>query len=520
MGKTLRRSMAELHTWTGLLLGWLMFAMFTTGTGAYFQHEITRWMEPEIVAPGAAQSTAAAHAADYLKRVASDADWWFVALPDERQVRSEVRWRGGEGDPSPQSRLLDGRGEAVAVRDTRGGYFLYRFHFDLHYLPARWARYLVGIAAMSMLVAILSGVITHKKIFTRFFSLSLRKGLLSWYDAHNMASIFALPFVVMITYTGLVTLAHQYMPFGGLANFSDRSTYFATTFPRPQAAEPSGEGAELASLAEIVGRARATWGGAPVATLEVQHPGDAEALVHVRRDSAATVGTRVPVLSYRGATGEPVGETRRYGGAYATESVLVGVHAGRFAPIALRWLYFLCGVLGIVMIGTGLVQWTARRRKRLPDPERPHFGFRLVERLNISAIAGLGAALAGYFLANRLLPLALPARSDWEVHSFFLAWGAVTLWATVRPARRAWTETLAAAALLFAAIPLVNGLSTDRGLLTSLRTGDWVFAGFDLVMLLLAAAYGTAARISSRGTAAVAERPRAPSGGVPSKAGS
>src|SRR3546814_13473285 len=44
-----RQSMAWLHTWTGLLMGWLLFAMFVTGTAAYFQEEITRWMKPELV---------------------------------------------------------------------------------------------------------------------------------------------------------------------------------------------------------------------------------------------------------------------------------------------------------------------------------------------------------------------------------------------------------------------------------------------------------------------------------------
>ena len=34
MKEGLRQSMAWLHTWTGLLLGWLLFAMFATGTAA------------------------------------------------------------------------------------------------------------------------------------------------------------------------------------------------------------------------------------------------------------------------------------------------------------------------------------------------------------------------------------------------------------------------------------------------------------------------------------------------------
>src|SRR3546814_3592298 len=67
---------------------------------------------------------------------------------------------------------------------------------------------------MFMLVAIVSGVITHKKIFVDFFTFRWGKGQRSWLDAHNALSVFGLPFHLMITYTGLVTLMALYMPWG------------------------------------------------------------------------------------------------------------------------------------------------------------------------------------------------------------------------------------------------------------------------------------------------------------------
>src|SRR5690606_33736672 len=96
-----------------------------------------------------------------------------------------------------------------------------RFHYDLHYINWYWARWLVGIAAMAMLVAILSGIVTHKKILTDFFLLRLGKGQRSWLDAHNASSVLFLPFILMITYTGLVSLATHYMPWGIAANYAD-----------------------------------------------------------------------------------------------------------------------------------------------------------------------------------------------------------------------------------------------------------------------------------------------------------
>src|SRR3546814_1216143 len=87
------------------------------------------------------------------------------------------------------------------------------------------ARWLVGIAAMAMLVAILSGIVTHKKILADFFLLRFGKGQRSWLDAHNASSVLFLPFILMITYTGLVSLATHYMPWGIAANYADEGKF-------------------------------------------------------------------------------------------------------------------------------------------------------------------------------------------------------------------------------------------------------------------------------------------------------
>ena len=64
---------------------------------------------------------------------------------------------------------------------------------------------------------------------------------------------------------------------------------------------------------------------------------------------------------------------------------------------------------------------------------------------------------------------------------------------SARPARNAWLETLSATAIAFASVPVVNALTTDRGLFNSLAAGDSVFAVFDGAMLLIAVGFGWAA---------------------------
>lgn len=491
----LRQSMALLHTWTGLLLGWLLLAMFATGTAAYFQDEITRWMQPEVT--GSADPVSSAEGAlRFLERTAPDAQTWFITVPNSRSATTQVFWQPAEGRGRRRetSAVLDTSGQKITARETRGGAFLYRFHFDLHYMPVIWARYLVGIAAMFMLVAILSGVITHKKIFADFFTLRLGKGQRSWLDAHAVTAVLALPFHLMITFTGLVTLATLYMPWGIDANYASSSTFFDSVFGRAEQVERSGEAVPLAPVGAMMRTASAEWNGAEAGFLSVGNPGDATATVTFTRAPEDAIGSRGETLTFDGATGRPIGEGQGKGAARETESVMIGLHAGRFAEWGLRWLYFLSGLGGTIMVGTGLVLWNAKRRNRLPDPQNPHFGFKLVERLNIAAIAGLGAGIAVYFLANRLLPLDMAQRADWEVHSLFLAWAGITFWALIRPARRAWAETLAVTAVLFLLIPPINAVTTSRGLFASLAAGDWVFAGFDVTMLLIAAGYGYATR--------------------------
>lgn len=508
-----RQSMAWLHTWTGLLLGWLLFAIFVTGTSSYFQEEITAWMTPEIRSVPADGPTRFAAATRWLDREAPGASEWSIYSAGKRAAGLQLYWVNGPDAPAdaPTDARLDGAGRKVEARETRGGEFLYRFHYDLYYINWYWARWIVGIAAMAMLVAIFSGIVTHKKIIADFFLLRLGKGQRSWLDAHNASSVLFLPFILMITYTGLVSLATHYMPWGIVANYSDGQKFLDATFPWPAPAEKAGP-APLAAVAPLVERAERTW-GAGAGSVRILNPGDRTAQIIVSTAPDARLSVRPRSLTFDGVTGKLVSAHNPSGAATATEGTMIGLHAGRFSSGVLRALYFLSGVAGCVMVASGLILWTVKRRAKLADPHRPHFGFRLVEKLNIGAIAGLPLGMAVYFLANRLLPVEVTGRSEREIATFFIAWGAAFVWAAVRPSARAWAEVLALTAAAFALVPIVNALATDRSLIASLAAGDFVFAGFDTTMLLFAAGFGWAAlKASRRSTAPRTSRGERPTG--------
>ena len=522
----IRQTMSDLHIWAGLLVGWLLYAMFLTGTVSYFKDELSQWMRPELAHQAEVPDPAlvAARIAGELQTVAAGSPQWSIGLPDARNNTAGAFWRkpGVEGRRAFQSATFDpATGHKVAARDTGGGEFFYRFHFQFHYMPVLWARWLAGFCAMFMLVAIVSGVITHKKIFIDFFTFRWGKGQRSWLDAHNALSVFGLPFHAMITYTGLVTLMSLYMPWGEQAAFktpAERQQLRAETSAFVQPGKPSGQAATLAPIEDMVRQAQARWGRDNINRVTITHPGDASARVSITRGDEGRASVSPQFLLFEGPTGRLLQAKDSVGPAAETRGVMYALHLGRFGDTVTRWLYFLVSLAGTAMVGTGLVLWTVKRRAKLPDPERPYFGFRLVERLNIAAIAGLSIAMAGMLWANRLLPLGLAQRAEWEVHAFFIVWGATLAWALLRPARRAWIELLWMGAAALALLPVLNALTTDRGLLASLRAGDWIFAGLELTLLALAALHMALAirtarhkpKLRPQRQAAAARRPAAP----------
>jgi uncharacterized iron-regulated membrane protein len=513
-----RQSMAWLHAWSGLLVGWILFAVFLTGTAAYLRPEISYWMRPEIAlaTPGPRDAEVAMAA---MQRMAPGSPSWFITLPDGRDTVTRVYWR----DPQAAGRrfrdaVLDpGTGQPVAARDTTGGEFFYRFHFQLHYVSVLWGRWIVTICTMFMLVAIVSGVITHRRIFADFFTFRPGKGQRSWLDAHNVSAVLALPYHLMITYTGLVIFMVMAMPWGiERAYPTDRAAFNAELSGNPAPRRPAGVAVPLVPVAPLIQQAAEHWQGGRVGRIAVTHPGDAHASIQLTRLDSERLSYSAQSMTFDGGTGALIAASGSGGPAAETRGVMYGLHIGRFAGPLLRALFVLAGLAGTAMVATGCVLWAAKRRQQAERTGGAGFGTRLVEHLNVATIAGMPLAMAAFFIANRLLPLDLPARAEWEIHVFFIAWGACLLHPLLRRGRRAWVEQFAVGAVGFASLPLLDALVTQRHLWASVVAGDWVRAGFTLGLLATAALLAAIAwRLHRRQAAPGRAAPRQPLAATP-----
>ena len=517
----LRQANAWIHTWTGLPLGWLLYAVFLTGTISFFMDEVNVWMKPELhrSVPGSDQAAMAQAGVDTLQRLAPGATTWTLVLPVDRQVAMEASWREPGAAPgragTKRADLDAGTGAPIEARETRGGQFLYRFHFELYGIPRIWGRWIVGIATGLMLVAIISGVITHRKIFSDFFTFRPRKGQRSWLDAHNATAVLALPFHFMITFSGLLLLMALLLPWGIDAAYQGdvrawandrRAMTGAPQVPAPgapgapattgAAAAPAQAAVSLTAMAPLFAEARQRWPDSAVGSISIENPGSERARIELRQETGERLTNRgvLARLVFDGVSGRlieaPVIPAQS--ATNATYNVLTAPHLGRFAGPPMRWLLFFAGLAGTVMVATGLLLWTA---KRLPERRKyghTPWGHRLVEVLNVAAISGLSIATAAYFCLNRLIPVGIERRAEIEINGFFIVWALTLVHAMVRPNRAAWREQLALATILFAALPLLNPLTGGAGLITAIAHSQWPIAGFDLMMLAMAVLHGLA----------------------------
>ena len=138
-----RPSMAWLHSWSGLVIGWLLFAIAITGTAAVFKDEISDWMRPEVT-DRAATVDALTAAFQHLQRTHPHAANWYLYAPDARAHATIASYdvTGADGQPVYKLEAFDPvTGSPDGIRQTLGGEFFYRFHFELQ-LPYPWGRIL------------------------------------------------------------------------------------------------------------------------------------------------------------------------------------------------------------------------------------------------------------------------------------------------------------------------------------------------------------------------------------------
>lgn len=485
MKGSLRQSMTWLHTWSSITAGWILFAIFLTGTLAFFRAEITYWMQPELHVSVPTEGSARV-AYDYLVEKAPQASTWQISLPNARSRVTELSWQipgeQTERRRGPRAQINAATGEDLTPRETAGGNFLYRFHFELYGVPRAVGETMVGIVSMMMLVGIISGIIMHHKIFTDFFMFRPKKKLLSWIDGHAITAVLALPFHIMITFSGLLLLAGVLLPWNSEPFHRDNNRQGGG---RP-AAPIEKQFDSPPPLEKMMQHAQKQW-QVPVSNISIANPGTEKVrytLSGSNREALSGGRGGNQTLTYS-AEGLAIANKEGSVADNASQAVynfMDMLHQARFADISTRWLLFIAGVLGTIMVGSGSILWAVKRAKQ----QMGQFGFELIRGLNIGTIAGVCCATGAYFWINRILPANMATRSDWEINTFFIVWLIALVAGLIWRDKKGWLWQCVVAALLFSFIPLLDSITSSTSLWFAISHQDWLRLSFNGLCLTLA----------------------------------
>jgi uncharacterized iron-regulated membrane protein len=540
-----RENMGWVHTWFGLVFGFILMAVFFFGALSVFDREIDRWAIPETrYDPQPMPSfdkmllpilqTLHADEAEYNSQMPLLHDSSKGPMTPRTELPAVEYWAYtthrdpvlimGVGFEVPHPKDPDGHNHihGSTTIDPRNGNqfsdsqlkigsdFFYPMHYDLHldWQGIGWR--LVGFVTLVMLAALVTGVLIHLNFFKDMFTFRAKKNLQrSSLDLHIVSGVVALPFLFFFSFTGILIWAQYHIP-----------VYEYTLKPMNHAFEelkstqtglplhPAGEYAPLASVDDMVIKAKQIWAdrGMPgeVGSLSVAHLNDVNGYVSVYRAGSDRVALIGEGVHFKASTGEIMREDPPKTLLENSNEFLTGLHLQHFEHWFLRWLYVIGGLLGAICIATGFIFFVEKRKQK--HAKSGVQASRIVDAMAVTTVTGMLIATVAILVANRLLPVEMANKGEWEKNVFWITWiltmlhafwrSEAVLQAKINPA---WCEQSWALVFLSITAVFLNWFTTgDHLIKTMFLEPYWAVAGVDLSLLFTALMAFFAAKLLTR----------------------
>ncbi|MEM7764656.1 MAG: PepSY-associated TM helix domain-containing protein [Pseudomonadota bacterium] len=498
MDRDRRVRIYDAHSWTGISLGIALFVVCFSGSLAMFEHEIMSWEDPaRRIAPTERAVPIQPLMDAFIGEVDDFADITFVGVtyPSVTEpyyagqvnvrVDDAVEFRRRKWDPNTGA-LLPERGDGLST-------WLLDFHRDLMWPAALGGRTigrgLVGILGIVMMLSIITGILTHRKILKEFFQFRLTKSVrVKWKDAHNFLGVWTLPFSVVMAFTGAwLGVVALMLPATGVLVFKGDSEQVINAIQGPPI-ERSGISGLMIDLDDIARRPHSDSGELPVSVF-VNHWGDqnAEYTINYAPDTELMYYEQEKISAISGAplplTGldAPSPETR-------VLAAISPLHYGTYGGVALKFMYFLLGIGLSAMVALGNMVWIERRANSSEGKKSPQFYDRL-SKLTVGACLGIVVGSVAIFYADAFYVGEEAARITRIGTTYFGAWFAVIACAFL--AKNSYRTTCRLFALVgfgLLGLPVVSAIQAGAAPWQILQSGHVAAPLVDLALLILGAA--------------------------------
>ena len=436
------KSLVNLHGWSAIFTGLLLYAVVVTGTVAVLAEEILHWSIGEVRHENPLESGIDATVREFAAKVdkkyleevslghTSEGYLSIFYHTHQKNEKGQLEDYGTrfEIDTSTNQVVEEKTGSGAELFQNDNPAALSRFFVSIHtelHLPRPWGMLLTGILGLAMMVAAVSGFLMHRHLFTDMFVLRRNKNkVLEQRDLHTVAGTWGLPFAFILAFTGsFFSFAGSFgLPVMAMVAFGgDEEALIRTVMGAPASqSESKKEVANIDVMIQDVYRRTKQYPEFAV----ISHNGkdDSKILFNVNKDEKKLGNIQ---YEYAAPSGEFLQQKPSIGTKPSLGSAsldLIGpLHFGNFSGLLSKFVWVALGFASCYVIITGFGLWMARRR----ETERWH----LFERIVIVFAAGIPMSMLICCLAYYISPMFGLAQSTSVPMSFVIsavvsiAWG-------------------------------------------------------------------------------------------------
>ncbi|WP_430390149.1 PepSY-associated TM helix domain-containing protein [Dyella sp. 20L07] len=358
------------HKWTSLICTAFLLLICLTGLPLIFHEEIDHWLEPHdyVTLPNDAPRASFDHLATLSRQMYPDqviasmfADddepqvyvWMapsFAAMKADTDAMHFIRFDARTAEVLETTKPASQRPKTFMD-------VMLSLHVDLFAgLPGEL---FLGLMALLFVIAIVSGVVLYGPFMKKLDFGTVRNGRssrLKWLDLHNLLGIVVLAWSLVVGVTGVINELST--PLFGLWQQTDVKTLLASYKDEPVPAQ-----AALPSVQAAFDTAQHAVPGTTVTS--IVYPGNPfgspyHYLFWAKGDSTLTARLFTPVLvdARTGALSDVV----RMPWYLRALEVSRPLHFGDYGGLTLKILWALLDLITIVVLGSGLYLWIARRQ--------------------------------------------------------------------------------------------------------------------------------------------------------------
>lgn len=514
------------HTISGIIICALLYAIFFAGSFSFFKDDISAWQKNSSYLR---QQNATTKDFNYLldslarHRNLKGRDFDFsiarhgmsayvtmspshdstLKAKSANKAPETKRARGGRGRAkNDDSAFFNYNFKSKAEVDYRTGYdmgeFLYRLHFlaQLNVIPIRlgspFGYLLAGIVSFIFLFALITGLLLHwDKVVTNFFTFRpWSKWKTVWTDLHTAIGVIGFPFQFIFAVTGIILIVNSFLlvPYSKFLykgdseklykdlEYTDNSSYDYTYKPLSASFDIN------AYLSEVEDR----WSNAKISTVSIRNFGDDNMHMIVKSKPDADISfAGSGKIIYRVRDGKILHDVSPSEHATYIDKVkalVYHLHFGDFGGRPLRVMFFLLGVMGCLVIISGILIWLVARDKNSVPKHKRAFNFWTA---NIFLSACLSMLPVTAFTMVVLLFLDNPDQSD-IYHWYFYSWLVLGVYFIARRDIASTNrQTTLLSAITCALVPICNGIQRNNWIWKSYKQEAFDILFVDLLFLCL-----------------------------------